>query len=66
MIPVSLHFLMLLFLDQLVLSYELVVMPKYFHLTAFNSMFCILLQVTSGPGRNKGKADFCREIQMVS
>jgi len=66
MIPISTLVLILLFLCQLVSSYGLVVVLKYFHLTAFNFVFCILLQVTVGSGRNRKKIDICEEVYMVA
>lgn len=62
MIPISLPFLMLLLLDQLISSYDLFVVPKYFHSIAFNAKFCILLQAGAGPDINKGKINFCGEV----
>lgn len=53
---------MLLLPDQLVSSYELAVVPKYFHSTSFNSKFCILLQVSAGLDINKDKINFCVDI----
>lgn len=49
-------------LDQLVSSYELSIVPKYFHSTALNSKFCILLQVSAGLDINKDKINFCGEV----
>lgn len=62
MIPISLLFLILPLLDQLIPSYDLFVVPKYFHSIAFNAKFCILLQVGTGPDINKGKINFCGEV----
>lgn len=62
MIPINLLFLILLLPDQLVSSYELAVVPKYFHSITFNSKFCILLQVSAGLDINKDKINFCGEV----
>lgn len=64
MIPINVLFLMLLLPDQLVSSYELAVVPKYFHSTPFNSNFCILLQVSAGLDikRYKWRPDMFDEI----
>lgn len=62
MIPISLLFLMLQLLDQLISSCELFVVPKYFYSIAYNAKFCILLQIGTRPDINKGKINFCGEV----
>lgn len=59
-IPINLLLLILLLPDQLVSSYELSFVLKYFHSTVFSSKFCILQCV--GLDINKDKKILCGEV----